>query len=235
MLSNLAIDNLAFDDKWMDNHSILFEDIRKGWFVSINALAYATGMSDQEIIDFLDSKGIEHIGGTTTYNAVVELKDWYLKRMRRYLRNGLAHNLELGSADEFIFLQFGEEYRKVGHQEVMSWDDIDEFRLLQDFEARCLSDFFDVFSIEPRGTCYLLDRIHRSFLFHLRFKKSPKHNECRVRTILSIILCNRYHIFTAEADSNVDTTDYKASKPNIVMFNPPRSTSRHFFASRAKG
>ena len=234
MLLNFDIKSLSFDDSWQDSFTSRLEEILRGWSVEINALTHATGMSKQEIVDFLDSRGIEHSGSKNSYDAVYALKEWYLKKMRRYLRNGLSQEFEPGCPDEILFIQFCDNYRKVGHRDVKSWGDIDEFRLLQDFEAKCLDDFFPIFRIEPRETGGLLDRVHRCFLFHLRLKKPPKHNECQVRTIISIILCNRYHIFTAEADSQVDTTDYKAHMPDIFMFNPPRSASRLVSASLAK-
>ena len=218
------IEGLSFDDRWLDNFTIRLDDIRRGWFVNISALAYAAGMSHQEIVDFLNSKGIEHSRGKTNYDAVEALKDWYLKKMRRYVRNAIAQDWEPGSSDEILFLQFCNEYRRIGHNDVRSWDDIDEFRLLQDFEAKCLG-VFPALSFELRGVNSILDKVHRSFLFHLRIKKPPKHNECRVRTILSIILCNRYHIFSAEADSFVYTTDSKAYAPDIFKLNTPRSTA----------
>lgn len=233
MIMTFNIENLSFNDDWFDSFALRLEDIRSSWSIDLHSLAYAAGMSYQEIVDFLDAKGIEHYRGKTSYEAVKALKEWYLKKMRRYVRNGLAHNLETGSVDEILFLQFCDGYRKPCHNDVRSWDDIDEFRLLQDFEAKCLSAF-PALSLDFLGARSLLDRVQRSFLFHLRLKKTPKHNECRARTILSIILCNRYHIFTAEADSNVDATDNRALLPDNFKLNLPRSASRHVFASWQK-
>ena len=42
------------------------------------------------------------------------------------------------------------------------------------------------------------------------------------------------HIFTAEADSNVDATDNRALLPDNFKLNLPRSASRHVFASWQK-
>ena len=225
MIKSFHIEGLSFDNIWIDSLRISLEEIYRGWTVNVNALAYAAGMSQQEILNFLDKKGIEHSEGKTSYDAVDALKAWYLRKMRRYIRNGLTQDLEPGSADEMLFLQFCDEYRMPGHKDVRSWDDIDEFRLLQDFEAKCLNLFPPV-EFKQLGSNSILERIPHSFLFHLRFKKTPKHNECRVRTILSIILCNRYHIFTAEADSNADATDYKACSPDKFKLNLPRSAYR---------
>ncbi len=229
MLERIRLDS----PKLLETIIAPLKDPRNYMSVSLRSLTRVTGMSYQELDDFLSSKGIGQNGLKTTYAAIVELKEWYLRKVQRYVRNGLAHKYQPGSPDAILFMQFCEEYRRFGHWEVRSWDDIDEFRLLQDFEAECLDDY-PIFSIISREPASLLDRIHRSFLFRLRLKKTSNHNECRVRTILSIILCNRYHIFTAEADSNVDTTDFKAMWPDIFMYYPPRSASRHVFASLAK-
>lgn len=230
MLTSLNIESLV--RSILDMSTVVAEDYREYLPVRTHALAWATGMTDKEVLDYLDLKGIVYFEDRTSYDAVKLLKNWYLKKMRRYVRNSLAQGLEPGSLDDILFHQFCEEYRKHGHTKVKSWDDIDEYRLLFDFETKCLS-FSDCpfFVTEARETYSLLGRIHRSFLFHLRFNRIPKHNPYRVKSILSIILCNRYHIFTAEADSNVDTTDYKGINPDIFKFNPPRSASRHVFAS----
>lgn len=206
-------------------------DVRRQMSVSIHSLVRATGMNYLELNDFLNSNNIEHVGFATSYDAIDALKDWYLKRMRRYLRNGLAYEFEPGSIDEILFLRFCVAYRKFGHYEVTSWDDIDEFRLLHDFENSCLNEDLPFFTIEPKGNETLLSRIHRSFLFYLRLKKSPKHNPYQARTILSIILCNRYHIFTGEADSNTGYTLNRANGPCKLRINPPRSNVPYGLAS----
>lgn len=198
-----------------------------------DSICRATGMEYTELIAFLDSRKIAHSEFGIDFSALDALKEWYLKKMRRYLRNALAHGLEPGSAEEVVFYEFCREYSKYGHQEVKSWNDIDEDRLLEDFVSKCLTDSFDC-SRNHNSKHFLLDQIHRSYLFHLRLKKPFKTIYCRVNTILSFILCNRYHIFTSEADSNVDTTDTTASRPVIFQFNPPRSAARHVFASLAK-
>lgn len=198
-----------------------------------DSICRASGMEYTELIAFLDSRKIAHSEFGIDFSALDALKEWYLKKMRRYLRNALAHGLEPGSAEEVVFYEFCREYSKFGHQEVKSWNDIDEDRLLEDFVSKCLTDSFDC-SRNHNSKHFLLDQIHKSYLFHLRLKKPFKTIYCRVKTILSFILCNRYHIFTAEADSNVDTTDTTASRPVIFQFNPPRSAVRHVFASLAK-
>ena len=196
-----------------------------------NSVCHATGMELSELIDFLDSKHITHSEFGIDFGALGKLQEWYIKKMRRYVRNALAHGLEPGSAEDIIFYEFCREYSKFGHHEVKSWNDIDEEKLLDDFVSKCLADFFDS-SCNYKSKHFLLDQIHKSYLFNLCLKKPfPPY---RVKIILSFILCNRYHIFTAEADSNVDTTDIKANWPVIFQFNPPRSAARHVFASRAK-
>ena len=65
--------------------------------INIHAVRRATGMSYQEIKSFLDSKGLSYSGNRITYDALSELKEWYLKKMRRYVRNALVHGLEHGS------------------------------------------------------------------------------------------------------------------------------------------
>lgn len=193
----------------------------------------ATGMDHSELIEFLDSKQIAHSEFGIDFDALDSLNEWYLKKMRRYLRNALAYGFEPGSTDEIVFYEFCREYIKLGHQEVKSWNDIDEERVLEDFVSKCLPDSYGS-SSNYKSKHFLLDQIHRSYLFHLRLKKPFKTPYCQVKTILSFILCNRYHIFTGEADSKVDTTDTKAIWPPIFQFNPPRSAARHVFASLAK-
>lgn len=198
-----------------------------------DSVCRATGMEHSELIEFLDARRIVHTEFGIDYGALDSLKEWYLKKMRRYLRNALIHGLESGSAEEILFYEFCREYSKFGHLEVRSWNDIDEERLLEDFLSKCLAVSFDSSSVN-KSKHFLLDQIHSSFLFHLCLKKPFKTLYYRVKTFLSFILCNRYHIFTAEADSNVDTTDNKACRPIIFQFNPPRRAARLVFASLAK-
>lgn len=237
MIESIHIDRrfscwLEISDRLADLVICAAEPIRPP-ALDYDSVCHATGMELSELIEFLDSKRIAHSEFGIDFGALDTLKEWYLKKMRRYVRNALAHGLEAGSAEEIVFYEFCREYCKHGHQEVKSWNDIDEERLLEDFVGKCLADSFDS-SSNYKSKHFLLDQIHRSYLFHLRLKKPFKTLYCRVKTILSFILCNRYHIFTAEADSNVDTTDIKASRPAIFQFNPPRRAARHVFASLAK-
>lgn len=198
--------------------------------INIHTVCRATGMSYEEIKSFLDSRRLAYSGNWITYDALPELKEWYLKKMRRYVRNALAHGLEPGSEEESLFLEFCSNYHKFGHQDVKSWDDIDEFRLLQDFEAKCL-DTNHIYDYDYWRDSSLLGRIHRSFLFHLRLKKAPKYESVLSNTYISFILCNRYHIFTGEADSNAVISDEKAAAPCHLRINLPRRTAPYVLAS----
>ena len=204
--------------------------VQSPFTINIHAVRRATGMSYREIKSFLDSKGLSYSGNRITYDALSELKEWYLKKMRRYVRNALVHGLEPGSEEEFLFLEFCNNYHKLGHQDVKSWDDIDEFRLLQDFEAKCL-DTNHLFDYDYWRDSSLLGRIHRSFLFHLRLRKAPKYKSVLSNTYISFILCNRYHIFTGEADSNAVISNEKAAAPCHLRINLPRRTAPYVLAS----
>jgi hypothetical protein len=229
---------LEFDlDKLIESmmdHNVWANDVvisvQSPFTINIHAVRRATGMSYREIKSFLDSKGLSYSGNRITYDALPELKEWYLKKMRRYVRNALVHGLEPGSEEEFLFLEFCNNYHKLGHQDVKSWDDIDEFRLLQDFEAKCL-DTNHLFDYDYWRDSSLLGRIHRSFLFHLRLRKAPKYKSVLPNTYISFILCNRYHIFTGEADSNAVISDEKAAAPCQLRINLPRRTAPYVLAS----
>lgn len=229
---------LEFDlDKLIESvmdHNVWANDVvisvQSPFTINIHAVRRATGMSYREIKSFLDSKGLSYSGNRITYDALPELKEWYLKKMRRYVRNALVHGLEPGSEEEFLFLEFCNNYHKLGHQDVKSWDDIDEFRLLQDFEVKCL-DTNHLFDYDYWRDSSLLGRIHRSFLFHLRLRKAPKYKSVLSNTYISFILCNRYHIFTGEADSNAVISDEKAAAPCHLRINPPRRTAPYVLAS----
>lgn len=229
---------LEFDlDKLIESvmdHNVWANDVvisvQSPFTIYIHAVRRATGMSYREIKSFLDSKGLSYSGNRITYDALPELKEWYLKKMRRYVRNALVHGLEPGSEEEFLFLEFCNNYHKLGHQDVKSWDDIDEFRLLQDFEVKCL-DTNHLFDYDYWRDSSLLGRIHRSFLFHLRLRKAPKYKSVLSNTYISFILCNRYHIFTGEADSNAVISDEKAAAPCHLRINLPRRTAPYVLAS----
>lgn len=188
-----------------------------------SAVLRATGMSSEQLEDFLESNKIYNTKNRISDNALPKLKEWYLKKMRRFVRNALSHDVEQGFEEQALFSLFCTTYRKAGHKEVNSWDDIDELRLIKYFEAMCLESVF--LSLVSLRSDNLLDRIHRSFLFRLRLKKNPKYKSCRVNTIISFILCNRYHIFSSEADSFVDNTYTKAVLASNFKFNPPRKSA----------
>lgn len=189
----------------------------------------ATGMTIEELDGFLETRGIHHSSNRISAFAIDELKDWYVGKMRRYVRNAVALDLESGSIDEVLFLEFCSKYKRKGRQEVTSWDDIDEIRLLQDFEDSCYELYFPILPSDYRES--LLNRIHRSFLFHIRLKTTTVFSYCRFSNIISLILCNRYHIFTSEADANADTTNTIARGLIKKWFNPPRHEILYGLAS----
>lgn len=196
------------------NIDTLLSNIIEPITLSKRAICWATGMSYLELDSFLNDRELGHSGNRVDYEALEELKDWYLKKMRRFVRNALAHRLVSGSEDDLLFLEFCNLYRKLGHKDVRSWDDIDEYRLLMDFEAKCL-DTSHLFEYNYFCNKSLFGKIHQSFLFHLRLKRTPKYRARPSNTCITFILCNRYHIFTTEADSNANYT--------IVMANGPFS------------
>lgn len=217
----------AFDfERFLRNYGMRFE-LARSVIVAIepctihkSAVLRATGMSSEQLEDFLESNNIYSTKNHISDNALPKLNEWYLKKMRRFVRNALSHDVEQGFEEQALFSVFCTTYHKAGHKEVNSWDDIDEFLLAKHFEEMCLEpDFYSLASLRSDN---LLDRIHRSFLFRLRLKKNPKYKSCRVNTIISFILCNRYHIFTSEADSFVDNTYTKAVVTSNFKFNPPR-------------
>ena len=231
MLIEFDIDKIL--DGLMDRNRFrnsLADVIIESFTLSKRSLCWATGMSYLELESFLNDKDLHHSGSRVDYEALSVLKEWYLKKMRRYVRNALVHELEPGSEEEFLFLEFCNKYHKLGHQDVKSWDDIDEFRLLQDFEAKCL-DTNHLFDYDYWRDSSLLGRIHRSFLFHLRLRKAPKYKSVLSNTCISFILCNRYHIFTGEADSNAVISEEKAAAPCHLRINLPRRTAPYVLAS----
>ena len=197
--------------------------------LEIDSVVQAMGVNRNELTAFLDSKGICHTQEKIDYNALPDLKKWYLKKMRRYVRNSMLFGLEPGSFDEITFFQFCDKFHKFGHEVVRSWDDIDEVLLLQDFETRC----FGIVSlgIKERYTeGILLDRVLKSFLFRLRIKKVPAKKLFQNKTIISFILNNRYHIFTSEPDSFAEATNINADMAELLKFNPPRNKDKGIYS-----
>lgn len=218
---NNMLEHFHIDDVWFSNFfdSIVVEAVEPIGPYRASVMR-ATGMTSDELDEFLDAKGLLHSRNHISALAIDELKNWYVVKMRRYVRNALAIDLETGSIDEVLFLEFCFKYKRKGHQEVASWDDIDEIKLLQDFEEACYEQYFLILPADIRGN--LLNRIHKSYLFHLRLKTLTIFSFCRVSNIISFILCNRYHIFTTEADANAEATNTLARRLMKKWFNPPR-------------
>lgn len=198
--------------------------------LSKNAICRTTGMSYQELESFLEKKGITHSGSKVDYEALQELKEWYLKKMQRYVRNAFAHGMVSGSEDELLFHEFCEKYHKQGHLDINSWDDIDEYRLLLDFEEECLETSY-LFDYNGHYKRSLLSRIRRSFLFHLRFKRATKYKACLSKSTLLFTLCSRYYIFTDDTDSNAYLPFIEAFRSVFQRLTPPRRNAPYVLAS----
>ena len=185
----------------------------------------ATGMSFSELNKLLTQHGFSADSKYVSPDAMEVLEEWYLKKLKRYVRNGLA--LDNESADQALFVEFCIKYRKIGHDIVLSWRDIDEDRLRQDFRNECEG----VISPEPfvyrKGT--LFAAIYSSYLFRLRSHFS-KHTTI-TESIISYIISHRYHIFTSEEGSNADENQTRAMLPIIQWLNPPRSATKYGLAS----
>ena len=224
------LERFIFDDDWYSNFfdSIVVKAVEPIGPYKTSVLR-ATGMTIEELDGFLETRGIHHSSTRISAFAIDKLKDWYVGKMRRYVRNAVALDLESGSIDEVLFLEFCSKYKRKGRKEVASWDDIDEIRLLQDFEDACYELYFPILPADYRGS--LLNRIHRSFLFHIRLKTPTVFSFCRFSNIISFILCNRYHIFTSEADANAGTTKNVARGLINKWFNPPRHVILYGLAS----
>lgn len=195
-----------------------------------SAVVRATGMSYTELNEFLETRGLAYTGSRISTKAIPELKKWYAGKMRRYVRNALALTLAPDNEEGLLFFQFCSRYLKHGHRAVKSWDDIDEARLLLDFVDACYAERDYAVSVVSKIDD-LLDRIHRCYLFSLRLKKTPKHHFPATKIIISFILSNRYHIFSGDADSNMDATVHLAKTPLLLQFNQPWRESRPVFAS----
>lgn len=224
------IERFQYDDDWFSSlfDSIVVKAVEPTGPYKISVLR-ATGMSIEELDGFLETRGIHHSSTRISAFAIDELKGWYVGKMRRYVRNAVALNPETGSFDEVLFLEFCSKYKRRGQKEVTSWDDIDENRLLQDFEDACYELYFPILPADYRGS--LLNRILRSYLFHIRLKTPTVFSLYRFSNIISFILCNRYHIFISEADANADTTSTVARGLIKKWFNPPRHEILYGLAS----
>ncbi len=189
----------------------------------------ATGMALDELNVFLEAKGFHHSCLHISARAISELEEWYVGKMRRYVRNVIALELKAGSDEDLLFREFCARYHKSGHHDVKSWEDIDEIKLRLDFEEECYELYFPILPIKNNDG--LLGRIHRSCIFHLRLKKNTTHGFHRDTSIISIILCNRYHIFTSEADALADTTNTRAIWLIKKWLYPPRHEIPYGLAS----
>ena len=172
----------------------------------------ATGMSYSELNHFLTKHGFNADGKFIEHEAMEALEKWYLKRLKRYLRNGIS--AEDGVEEKVVFADFCRKYKKIDSKTVNSWKDIDEERVLRDFRDECEG----IAPSEPYcdSKLTLFAAIYASYLFHTRCRitKHPFLSE----SIIPFIISHRYHIFITEGDSNADE--------NIVFrnlsFNPPR-------------
>ena len=181
----------------------------------------ATGMSYSDLNHFLAKHGFNADSKYIEYDAMEALEKWYLKKLKRYLKNGISS--EDGTEERIIFAEFCRKYKKAGRKAVKSWKDIDEERVLRDFRDECegiapSEPYFD-------GKQTLFAAIYASYLFHTRCRIT-KHTTLS-ESIISFIISHRYHIFTTEGDSNADV--------NIVfsnlLFNLPRIAKTYGLAS----
>ena len=195
-----------------------------------HSICRATGMSIRELNQFLDTNQVPHCGKWVDEQALPKLREWYLLKMRRFFRNGNIHVAEPGSDASLLFIQFVSTYHKLGHLDVKSWDDIDEFLLLRVFEEKCRS-IDDYLAIEYRDEGALLDKIHHCFLFYLHPGKTFKYESIEVNPNISFILINRYHIFPSEEGSTADKYQAMAKMPITQWLNLPRSTTLYGLAS----
>lgn len=195
-----------------------------------HSLCRATGMSIKELNQFLDANQIEYSGTWVDYDALTKLKEWYLKKMRRFFRNGITSVAKPVSEEWQLFLQFISTYHKLGRADVRSWDDIDEVRLLRVFVEKCLASDIP-YILEYREESHLLDKIHHSYLFHLRCKKTPRCISVKPHSFDYYVLCNQYQIYPTEEGSTADKNQTMVIMPMTQWFNPPRSTMLYGLAS----
>lgn len=184
-------------------------------------ICQATGMTYSELENFLDTHNLNTDGKFIDYEAMEALEKWYLKKIKRYVRNGL--HAEDGTDDKLLFLEFCKKYKKQGHNTVKSWNDLDEERILEDFWKECTG----AVAAEPfrNDKSSLFAAIYSSILFHIKYRIARHSTLSNV--IISFIISHRYHIFTTEADSNAETTIVIKNQ----MFNLPRSVVPYGLAS----
>lgn len=189
---------------------------------NIRKVCQATGMSYSELEKFLVSHKYNTDGKYIDHEAMEALEKWYLKKLKRYVRNGL--HAEDGTDDKLLFLEFCKKYKKQGHETVKSWNDIDEERVLEDFRNECTGAVTaEPFQDEKSS---LFAEIYSSILFHIKLRIA-RHSTLS-NFIISFIISHRYHIFTTEADSNNAETTKEINKQ---MLNLPRSVVPYGLAS----
>lgn len=184
-------------------------------------ICQATGMSYSELNLFLEKHGFNVNGKSIEYDALEVLEKWYLKKLKRYLRNGLS--TEDGTEEKVVFAIFCKKYKKADHKAVKSWKDIDEERVLRDFRNECEGVAPSEPYCDSKQT--LFAAIYASYLFHTRYRIT-RHTTLS-ESIISFVISHRYQIFITEGDSNADE--------NVVfrnlLFNLPRSTMTYGLTS----
>ena len=178
-------------------------------------------MSYSELEKFLVTHKFNTDGKYIDHEAMEALEKWYLKKLKRYVRNGL--HAEDGTDDKLLFLEFCEKYKKHGHKTVKSWNDIDEERVIEDFRNECTG----AVAAEPfrNDKSSLFAAIYSSILFHIKLRIARHSTLSNI--IISFIISHRYHIFTTEANSNAVTT----KEIKNLMLNLPRGVAPYGLAS----
>lgn len=210
-------------NKWILNPfniSLLVEPIR----YNKKKVCQATGMSYSELNQFLSSHNFDANEKFLEYSAIEALEKWYLKKLKRYVKNGLFE--EDGTEAKVVFLKFCNKYRRKGHKDVKSWKDIDEDSVLQDFLNQCMGVL--PFETLSNGKQSLFACIYSTYLFHTRFRL-VRHFSIFL-SIITFLISHRYHIFTTDSDSNSDAT-VEFDNP---MLNLPQSLVPYGLASLAK-
>lgn len=161
----------------------------------------ATGMSYDEINSFLEKHRFNSTGKAIPYEAIPVLEQWYIKKLKRYLRNSLLVNLT--PEDNATFLEFCHTYRKQGAKIVTSWKDIDEERILKQFRDDC-EGVSHISTSTESGSKLLFARILKSCLFHTRCRAARHSNS--EHPVLVLIRSHHYHIFITEDAAESDMT-----------------------------
>lgn len=177
------------------------------------------GMSHSELDSFLESRESSTKGKYISYEALVALEKWYIKKLRRYLKNAISSKLE--SEERVTFIEFCRKYKKDGIQKVKSWRDIDENLILLEFWAECEGKApNDSTPYEEDSSKSLFARIYSSFLFHTQYR-SFRHRGV-LHLVISFFISHRYHIFTTEGNADADKTNIPIEWMVKQWLNPPR-------------